>query len=342
VPTTLLRRPVVDDATRRRFLGGAAGLAVLAACGAPASPSGGSPVGRDGFPVRIPHRFGTTEVPAQPQRVVTVGFVDHDAVLALGIVPVGVATDADPAAGRPLGLYPWAQDLVGPQAPEVLGYLSTAVEPVAALEPDLVLGLSSGLTEQEYRLMSAVAPTVAQPAQYPDYFMPWPELTVSVGTALGRREQAEQLVAGVREQQARIAAEHPAFAGRSLAYAGVVEGGGFYVESSNSPRVSILSGLGFTVDPEIDALAGGATYAEISAEQLGLLDRDVLVWETAAPEQRAAIESSPLYAGLSVAAQGRALFVDDADVAAALGYPSVLSIPIALDWLTPRLAVAAG
>ena len=67
----------------------------------------------------------------------------------------------------------------------------------------------------------------------------------------------------------------------------------------------------------------------------------MLVWETAAPEQRAAIESSPLYAGLSVAAQGRALFVDDADVAAALGYPSVLSIPVALDWLTPRLADAA-
>ncbi len=53
------------------------------------------------------------------------------------------------------------------------------------------------MTEQEYRLLSSVAPTVAQPGDYPDFFMPWPELTRSAGHALGRTERAEQLVAEV-------------------------------------------------------------------------------------------------------------------------------------------------
>lgn len=46
------------------------------------------------------------------------------------------------------------------------------------------------MTEQEYGLLSAVAPTVAQSGDYPDFFMPWPELTGSAGRALGRAERA--------------------------------------------------------------------------------------------------------------------------------------------------------
>jgi iron complex transport system substrate-binding protein len=65
--------------------------AVLAACGsgeqaAPQNPGAAPPAGTP-FPVTIEHAFGTTTVERAPERVVTLGVTDADAVLALGTTP---------------------------------------------------------------------------------------------------------------------------------------------------------------------------------------------------------------------------------------------------------------
>lgn len=106
-------------------------------------------------------------------------------------------------------------------------------------------------------------------------------------------------------------------------------------------RVAILTALGFTIPAEIDALTeDGGSYAEISEEQLGLLDQEVLVRETGNPVARAAVEGSAVYRQLGVAEEGRDVFVDEDLLAAAMGYVSVLSLPTVLDLLVPRLAAA--
>jgi iron complex transport system substrate-binding protein len=71
--------------------------ALLVACGgapaptAPAEPtSAPTSAGAAAFPVTIEHAFGSTTVPAAPQRVATIGFNEADFALALGVVPVGV------------------------------------------------------------------------------------------------------------------------------------------------------------------------------------------------------------------------------------------------------------
>lgn len=43
------------------------------------------------FPVEIEHAYGTTSIEAQPERIVTLFDSNSDAVLALGIAPVGVS-----------------------------------------------------------------------------------------------------------------------------------------------------------------------------------------------------------------------------------------------------------
>ena len=40
------------------------------------------------FPTTIEHRYGSTEIKEAPQRVVSLGYTDQDALLALGVTPV--------------------------------------------------------------------------------------------------------------------------------------------------------------------------------------------------------------------------------------------------------------
>jgi iron complex transport system substrate-binding protein len=50
-------------------------------------------------------------------------------------------------------------------------------ERIAALEPDLILGVYSGMTARDYELLPQIAPTVAQTDRYIDYGTPWQEHT---------------------------------------------------------------------------------------------------------------------------------------------------------------------
>ncbi|ONI53488.1 Fe(3+) dicitrate-binding periplasmic protein [Streptomyces sp. IB2014 011-1] len=64
-----------------------------AACGSGESDDKAAPSAdsakKGAFPVTLDHKYGTTTVKNDPQRIVTVGLSDQDAVLALGKVPVG-------------------------------------------------------------------------------------------------------------------------------------------------------------------------------------------------------------------------------------------------------------
>jgi iron complex transport system substrate-binding protein len=78
---------IVDDLTRREFLIGAGLLAPAPGCGNGGEESG---EGTTANSRTIEHKFGAMEVPANPGRVVAVGYNEADFVLALGVVPVGV------------------------------------------------------------------------------------------------------------------------------------------------------------------------------------------------------------------------------------------------------------
>src|SRR5262245_57702400 len=106
-----------------------------------------SSVSADAFPVEIEHKYGTTTVESEPKRVVSVGFTDQDALLALGVVPVGVR---DWYGEQPFAVWPWAQPALGDAEPEVLSAEELNYEAIAALQPDLIVGISSGMTADEY------------------------------------------------------------------------------------------------------------------------------------------------------------------------------------------------
>lgn len=317
---------------------------LLTACGSgseePVASGESSAAAEEGaFPVSIKNKFGTAEIKAAPQRVVSVGLVEQDALLALDVVPVGTT---EWFGEKPGALFPWAKDKLGDRAvPTVLKDKDgIQFEQVAALRPDLIIGLYSGMTADDYKKLSAIAPTVAQPAGVPDYGVSWQEAARTVGQAVGKPKQADELVKGIEDRFAKVRAEHPEFQGKPALMATPYEG--YFIYGSQDPRSRLLTDFGFTLPSGLDSLIGNKFGANISAERIKVLDQQALVWFPT-KGGTAKLQNDPLYKNLPVRTQGRDIFVEenfDDPLYGATSFVSVLSLPIVLDQLVPKLKAA--
>jgi iron complex transport system substrate-binding protein len=328
------RRPL----TRRRFVGGglALGALVLTGCGSAedaAPPATATTAARTRT---IVHKWGSTEVPADPRRVVSVGFTDQDYLLALGVVPIAVR---EWFGAKPSATWPWAQDRLDGARPAVLPRLELDFEQIAALKPDLIVGLYGGMTEHEYALLSKIAPTVAQPPGA-DYALTWQEQTRITAKVLGRSPQAEELIAGLQRRIARAKADHPEFAGAQAVLASAA-GGKTYVYGKNTPAL-FLASLGMRLPAQVAKLTDNpdASYV-VSEERLDLVDADLTLWSEAAtdPGPRALL-ADPRYRRLDVHAEGRDLFLGLDLYNGAFVFSSPLSLPLLLDEVVPAMAAA--
>ncbi|MGY1746444.1 ABC transporter substrate-binding protein [Blastococcus sp. SYSU D00695] len=305
----------------------------------------GSPFG-GAFPVTIEHLYGETTIEEEPQRVVTIGLSDQDAVLALGVVPVAVS----PWYGEyEHGVWPWAQDELGDGEPVVLNdgvrdEENPPLEEIAALDPDVIISLYNGTTEEQYEQLSEIAPVVLPTEEYADYAISWQESVRVTGKALGREERATELVEGLEQRFADVAAANPAFAGLQTVIAERFEPGSSVVRASADPRGRFFESLGFQVPEDLDARADEFGELVVSDELLDDLDRDLLIWNVGfAPEMRAEIEGLALWPTLDVVRDGRVLFVEDELISGAFTWSTVLSLDYALTELVPQLqSVVAG
>ncbi|MFF2522905.1 iron-siderophore ABC transporter substrate-binding protein [Streptomyces liangshanensis] len=325
-------------------------FATVAACGsdsdsASGSKPGSAAEGKDSaapgsYPVTIAHKYGSTVVKSEPKRIVTVGLTDQDAVLALGEVPVGTTEWLGAYKGA---LGPWAKaELGGGAMPTLLKDPGTGpqTERIAALKPDLIVALYSGLTKEQYETLSKFAPVLAQPKQYNDYGIPWELQTETIGKALGKEAEAKKLVAGVEAKFAAARKANPEFVGASAVMATPYEG--MFVFGSQDPRSRLLTSYGFKLPTGLDKAIGDKFGANISKERTDLLNQKVAVWFVGDPVKDAAkLHKDPTYGDLPVVKQGREVFVKEtSDFGNALSMGTVLSLPYALDRLTPQLAAA--
>lgn len=289
------------------------------------------------FPIAIEHKFGTTIVPEEPKRVVSIGYHDHEYLLAVGVVPVALRYNY---GDHPYGVFPWGQSLLGDAQPELLhvpvGELD--FEAIASWRPDLISAVYSGITQEEYERLSRIAPTIAQTDDYIDFGMPWQEQAVMIGTAVGRKENAEAAVAAVEAHFEAVRREHPEFAGKKVVLAVWRQDGQIGLLAEQDLRTRVFTDMGFEVPDSFTHLFGDLFYAFISLEQIRMLDdADVVVWNQMAWSiGRKAIEEHPLYRNLRIAREGRHIFLEN-DLDDALQYGTVLSLPYLLDEVVPIL-----
>lgn len=330
---------------------GSAGGDPASSTTAAADPGDGStatPGAADGhFPTTIEHAFGETTIEADPQRVVTVGWSDHDVVAALGEVPVGAtriswggndegSTDFFDAAIGELGATP-------AEVTRLDDSDGIPVEEIAALEPDVILGTNSGLTQEDYDALSRIAPVVAYPEVA--WGTPWRESVEMIGQALGRPAEAQESIAETEALIGETAAAYPELEGTSVAWAWFTPQDlstiGLYTTTDLRPQM--LRELGM-VDAGIvtEQSTDGAFSINVSAEQADTIDADVLIFYTDGGIDPEALVSDPLVGRIPALGAGSFVAAGDPQAAQGLSSPSPLSIPVALEEFIPEVAEAAA
>ena len=288
------------------------------------------------FPITIEHQYGSTTITEAPKRVVAIGYTEQDLLLSVGVTPIAARYWYGDETNV---IFPWAEDKLEGDAPIVLNmpYGALNLEAILALQPDLISAVTSGVTEDEYKLLSEIAPTIVQSGDYINFGMPWQEATLMVGEAVGKLPEAEAVVAEAEGKFEDVRKANPQFADKTIVVAYYSEGTfGFYTDQDARGR--FFTQLGFTIPQELVDIAGEAFYANISNERFDLLNQDVIAivnLQFVAGGQET-IESDPLFSQLDAVKEGRVVYLDTTSENA-LGFSSPLSLPYALDAVLPQL-----
>ena len=333
------------------FAAAAAAIALsLTACGSatPEAASSSPASVETAFPVTVEHIYGTTEITKKPERVATVSWVNADAVLALGVVPVGMDTDVwgnndkNSTDWKDAKLEELGAPIGSEKAPvQYSGADGVNFTAIAETQPDLIVAGYSGLTKDEYDKLSKIAPVIGPVA--PNYTASWQSVTTAVGKALGKDSEAKSLIAGLEDKVAAAAEANPVFKETTF-IAGNLDptknGISLYASGDNRPR--FLSALGMTQAKVVDENAkDGVFYFPWSAERANELDSDIFFTAIAPGSADSVITDNKLFAQIPAVAKGGLVTMDnDADVLS-VSATSPLSIQWAIDKVVPKLAAGA-
>ncbi|GAA1805360.1 iron-siderophore ABC transporter substrate-binding protein [Actinomadura chokoriensis] len=317
-------------------------VGTVAACGGDDEPAGGSSGGTaaGAFPVTITHKLGTAKIESAPERVVALGEVDQDTLLALGVTPVGMA---ELTGVQPDGLAPWTAPKLTGGKPKLLkaGEAGFNLEEIAALRPDLILAGGDFYIDKEYDKLSKLAPTVAyQTGPAEDS---WQQIALQAAKAVGKEAEGRTLVGEVDTKIAGVKAQYPQLQGKSFAFTSVFPNGNIGVmKSKDDTSVKMLEQFGMVLPEQIAKLPGDGFAAELSMEKIGVLDVDVLLSHyNDDPATQKKIEGNKLFADLAVVKRGSYVPLD-LKAFWPLRTPTPLAVPYVVGDVVPKIAEAAG
>jgi iron complex transport system substrate-binding protein len=308
--------------------------AETAASSTEATPDASTPAAA-AFPVTIQHAFGETTIEAQPERIATVAWANHEVPIALGVIPVGMskATWGDDDND---GVLPWVEDALtalGAQTPVLFDETDGInFEAVADTKPDVILASYSGLTQEEYDTLSKIAPTIAFPEVA--WGTSWEDMVRMNSKAIGLEAEGEQLIAdNMAKVQAALDA-YPELEGKKILFSYLdptdLSTIGFY--TSHDTRPGFLAGLGLPMPAIVDEVSADF-YATVSAEEAEKFD-DVDVFVTygdAGSDFVAQLQADPLLSKIPAIKNGAIAILENSTPLAASANPSPLSIPWGID-----------
>jgi len=189
----------VNRPSRTRIRPLATAAASLAAIALIATGCSSTPAAEESAPAAkdssytVEHAMGETEFETVPERIVVLDSPQMDALVALGITPVGAP---EIGAGRGFPAY-LADDLDGTES---IGFIAEPdVDAIANLAPDLIIG-SKVRHEALYEELSAIAPTVFSE----DTGTNWTEQAELTAAAVNQSDEMDELITGVEDRAAEV------------------------------------------------------------------------------------------------------------------------------------------
>ncbi|WP_102157976.1 iron-siderophore ABC transporter substrate-binding protein [Zhihengliuella halotolerans] len=337
--------------SRRAGLLAAAAATVLAASacsGAATGSSDSSEAATGAFPVTVDSIYGESVIPEQPERVVTVSWSNADTALALGVVPVGMPADA--WGGGEDGTTAWVDDkleelgapLGSDGAPELYSEVDGVnFEAIAALEPDVILAGYSGLTKEEFDKLSKIAPVVGP--QEENYQAPWQDVAKVTGEALGKPDEADQLVSDIESDFAAIAEDHPGIEDLTFIAANLdLAENTINVYAGGDTRQRLFETLGMTSAPVVEEnTEEGAFFFEWSVERADELDSDILYTFIPEGNEMSDVTEDDLYSQIPAVANGGLVATRSNEETMSISAANVLGLPWALENVIPDFVETA-
>lgn len=241
-------------------------------------------------------------VPENPQRIVALMENDLDALLALGITPLGTTNGrGQPTPPRYLEEYLDGVEIVG-------NFYTPNVELVLELQPDLILmgGFDDEAVLAQLREIAPVVNTFASGET-------WQTAFLRVAEAVNKQDEAEAFLAAYAERVATLTAALGENAG---AVVNIVrwnpQGPGIMLVGSFASRV--LADVGLQRPASAEGEGPGHT-PPLSLEDLGQLDADWIFIGTLATvgeavDAMSAIIESPLFQQLSAVQNDHLVYID--------------------------------
>ncbi len=257
------------------------------------------------FPRTVVHYQGETTINAAPTKVVIISTGQADAMLSLGMCPIGSTT----ASGAEGPVPKYLKDAYPDQASaiEAITKVGSRTEPdieaIGALKPDLILTNIAGKDDAGtlYKNLTAIAPTVVMrgTGQF------WKTDFLLLADALGKREAAQSLLDTLKKEAAE--------AGSALSSAGTVS-----LLRKNSDKLRIFGPISFAGSvvadmglqrPDTQQFTNGVSN-ELSSETLDQADGDWLFYGIQGGKDEE-LTGQALWGSLKAVSAGHAVKVDD-------------------------------
>jgi ABC-type Fe3+-citrate transport system, periplasmic component len=241
----------------------------------------------------INDELGTVELDKAPERIVVLEFSYADALVTLGVQPVGLADDDDPTL-----LMDEVKDKLGSYT-SVGSRYEPNLEKISSLQPDLIIA-DSDHHKNVLDQLKAIAPTIVLNDHLADYNMALDNYAI-IAKALGKEAEGQKRL---EEHKATIEAEKQKIkeTGYTILPA-VVNPKGFFAQSDHSFAGSFLTSIGYQ-----DPVKNEESYPQLSLEQLSETNPQVIV--LLPTEEKTIVnewESNPLWSKLEAVAGGKVL-----------------------------------
>jgi len=297
------------------------------------------------YPIVINHALGETVIESKPERVVTIQWANHDVVLALGVVPVGFSA-ANFGVQDDSGLLPWTAEKLqqlGESNPNV--FMDTDgldFEAISDANPDVILAAYSGITQEDYDILSEIAPVVAYPTA--PWTTTWREQVMFNATGMGMVAEGEQLIKDTEAMIQEKLSAYPQIQGKKVVWVNfsAKDLSKLHIYTPIDSRVSFLYELGMVFPESITKqITDPTSYSlSLSAENIeALYDADLIVGY-GDDELYQTLKADPLIGKIPAIERGSVAFITSDTPLVAAGTPNPLSIAYTIDEYLELIAEA--